>query len=236
MQFGPTSTAPAARTRSTTARSRLPPSAELSPSPAAIATIARAPAASEPSTVSSKALAGTASTTSSGGSGSCSREQYVGCPSTSSPVRLTRKTERRCAPSSAPRAIHCPHFDGSLDAPTTATERGSNSGRRSRLLAAGIASHLCTACVTRRRGRISRGLGAPGDAAGEEGDDPDQRGDHGEDEQPLDHDDRQDDPEDDECRQQKQDKQHARGVPRACRPLTHGTEPARAPGRGERPL
>src|SRR6478672_4298790 len=142
MQFGPTRTAPAARTRSTTTSSRRLPSAELSPRPAVIATIALAPTASDASTVSSNALAGIASTTSSGCSGNSSRERYVSCPSTVPPVRLIRKTERRCAPSRALRASHCPHFDGSLEAPTTATECGSKSARRSRLLPAAISGHL----------------------------------------------------------------------------------------------
>src|SRR5580765_1863847 len=142
MQFGPTRTAPAARTRSTTASSRRLPSAELSPRPAVIATIPFAPTASDASTVSSNALAGIASTTSSGCSGNSSRERYVACPSTVPPVRLIRKTERRCAPSRALRASHCPHFDGSFEAPTTATECGSKSARRSRLLPAAISGHL----------------------------------------------------------------------------------------------
>src|SRR6185312_7322040 len=85
---------------------------------------------------------GIASTTSSGGSGNSSRERYAVSPSTVPPVRLIRKTERRCAPSRALRASHCPHFDGSFEAPTTATDCGSKSARRSRLLPAAIRGHL----------------------------------------------------------------------------------------------
>src|SRR5690348_10983780 len=150
MQFGPSSTAPAARTRWATARSRSRPSSELSPRPAAIATIARAPASSDASTVSSNAAAGTAKTTSSGGSGSASSDGCVGRPSTSPPARLTRKTWRRCSPSRAPRASHWPHLDGSFEAPTTATDRGSNSARRSRPLITAIFS------LTERSGRMRR--------------------------------------------------------------------------------
>ncbi len=74
-QFGPTSTAPAARTRSTTARSRSAPSPPSSPRPAVIATRALAPTASEAPTDSSNEAAGTTSATSSGASGSSSSER-----------------------------------------------------------------------------------------------------------------------------------------------------------------
>ena len=68
-QFGPRSTAPAARTRSTIAASRARPSSPVSPSPVVIPTSAFAPAASDASTASSKPSAGTERTTSSGASG-----------------------------------------------------------------------------------------------------------------------------------------------------------------------
>ncbi len=68
-QFGPTRSAPAARTRAVMARSRSAPSGPSSPNPAAIATSAFAPAASDASTASSSPCAGTLRTTSSGASG-----------------------------------------------------------------------------------------------------------------------------------------------------------------------
>jgi hypothetical protein len=82
----------------------------------------------------------TASTTSSGASGRSSSARYDPRPSTSAPERLTRKTRRRCSPSSALRASHWPHFAGSFEAPTTATERGSKRARRSRPVPTAIAA------------------------------------------------------------------------------------------------
>ena len=48
----------------------------------------------------------------------------VACPCTSGARALTRCTRRRPAPRRTPRAIPNPHLAGSSDAPTTATERG----------------------------------------------------------------------------------------------------------------
>ena len=124
-QFGPTSRAPAARTRSTSARSRRRPASPVSPSPAVITTSARAPAASASSAAASSPAGGTASTTRSGGSGRSAVETWTSRPSTCPPRRLTRWTARRPTPRSAERASQFPHFISSSDAPTIATERGS---------------------------------------------------------------------------------------------------------------
>src|SRR5215207_6869435 len=63
----------------------------------------------------------------------------------SPPRALTRYTARRDAPRRAPRASQFPHFIGSFEAPTTATDAGSKSGVRSRRLVA--APHRAVAAL-----------------------------------------------------------------------------------------
>lgn len=129
-QFGPSSTAPAARTRAARAASRRFPSSPDSPSPALIPTIARAPTASASSTADSKPAAGTATTTRSTGSAMSRKLGTAGRPSTVALQRLTRCTGR--SPRSARTAIQLPYLLWSSLAPTTATERGAKSAVRSR--------------------------------------------------------------------------------------------------------
>ena len=75
--------------------------------------------------------------TSSGPSGRSRSEAYAGRPRTSPPRPFTRYTARRCSPCSRRALTSPPHFVRSLDAPTTATERGAKSGVRSRGPASG---------------------------------------------------------------------------------------------------
>ena len=126
-QLGPTSTAPASRTRAIRASSRARPVAPASPRPAVIATIARAPLASTPSTASSKPASGTAMTARSTGPSSSATDATVGLPRISPPRRFTSCTRCRSAPRSACSATALPHLAGSVLAPTTAIEAGSNS-------------------------------------------------------------------------------------------------------------
>src|SRR5829696_2168715 len=125
-QFGPSRITPASRARVASATSRAPPA---SPS-AVITTTARVPAAIASSIADSRAAGGTASTTSSGVSGSSASERCECVPITTPPRRLTRYTARRDAPRSARRASQFPHLTGSSEAPTTATDAGSKSGVR----------------------------------------------------------------------------------------------------------
>ena len=67
----------------------------ISPSPAVIATMARAPAASESSIAASNAAAGSEMTTSSGAPGSSASDRYASEPRISPPLRLTSQTSRR---------------------------------------------------------------------------------------------------------------------------------------------
>ncbi len=160
MQFGPSSSTPAARARSASARSRAPP-ASPSAKPAVMITTPRAPASIASSTVASSAAGGTATTTSSGGSGRSASERCAGRPSTVSARRLTRNTRRRPLPRIAPRAIQWPHLAWSSDAPTTATEAGANSTERSRRAGASVTRRpppgaAARPCPRRRRRRRPR--------------------------------------------------------------------------------
>ena len=86
-----------------------------------------------------------------------------GPPSTSPPDRLTRYTARRCSPAIAPRASQCPHFAESFDAPTTATERGSKSGLKSRVAGSGTAPSCPSSRATsetNRHNALTNGTGA----------------------------------------------------------------------------
>src|SRR5215204_3476116 len=130
-QFGPNRITPASRARVASAASRAPP-ASPSSEPAVITTTALVPTAITSSIAGSRAAGGTASTTSSGVSGSSASERWACVPITSPPRRLTRYTARRDAPRSARHASQFPHLTGSSEAPTTATDAGSKSGVRSR--------------------------------------------------------------------------------------------------------
>ena len=130
MQFGPTSTTPAARAIRSTSCSVRTPSAPVSDRPAVITTSVRAPASTASRTASTRPAEGTQTTTRSTAAPSAraaTRVGYVGRPSTSRAARLTSVTGRSPLDSSARRARMWPHFDGSSLAPTTAIEDGSKS-------------------------------------------------------------------------------------------------------------
>ena len=136
-QLGPTSTAPAARTRAMSASSRARPAAPASPRPAVIATIARAPLASTPSTASSKPASGTAITARSIG-----------------PSRSATDGDGRAAEDLAAAAVHQLHAmpitsakrlhrDGI--APLGRVGAGADDGDRGRVeQRAQIPAHFCT--------------------------------------------------------------------------------------------
>ena len=152
-QLGPSRRAPPARAIAATAASRAPP-ASPSRSLPEIATIARAPAATASATPCSSAAAGTERTARSIASGSSASARWAGWPSTVPPRRLTKWTARRCAPRCARNAIQWPHFTGSSDAPTTATERGSKSV--SRPARSAIGDTLAVALISHRAGLRAR--------------------------------------------------------------------------------
>lgn len=85
----------------------------------------RTPSSSASSTTSGRVSAGTHSTASSGTSGRSRRPGAAATPSTTAPDLFTRYTLRRCAPRSAPLASQYPHLAGLAEAPTTATDEGS---------------------------------------------------------------------------------------------------------------
>ena len=131
MQFGPSSTAPAARTRAATRDSTARPSSPASAKPIVMPMNARTPRARPSSTTCSKAPAGTTSTARSTGSSRSRNDATAAWPCTVGLRALTSSTRRRSEPRSTPRAMPNPHLAGSSDAPTTATERGFSSGVRS---------------------------------------------------------------------------------------------------------
>ena len=129
-QFGPISRAPCARTSASSRSCRSRPSTPVSAKPAEMTTSAFTPARSASAAASSTAAAGRQITTRSTSSGSRRSSRSPGRPRPFDPSRLTGNAAPAKSASRMLRKSSPPIVPRRLDAPTTATVRGSKNGRR----------------------------------------------------------------------------------------------------------
>ena len=152
-EFGPTRRRPCARTSSNSSRCNSPPSGPASAKPAEITSTARTPTRAASSTTPATSTAGTAITTSSGGSDSSASPRAARVEQTIPPDRLTGHTTPSKPPAMMLRSTRPPILVGSLEAPTTATDRGASNGRSDATLATW--SRRAMRSASRSLGRMS---------------------------------------------------------------------------------